>query len=292
MPCPPGNQYFVRGRVDKDKLKKFLGSNFSKVVAWYKFQPFSSFDFSLKDRAIHKQLRELFDIPYDLFSCCFLSIECRDNLSSYTFSQSFIRCFNGYFDRLSLSIPNLSESNNSYKNSEPASPVFSKILSGLKVNIENVKGIVAVTEIENAVQKYINNTVLELAKAEKVLFELEEEVNMLKRGCHLKINSNRGNAEHASQGSAKNDDCEETEDLITFAEDPLSHLPRVMEEEGSQETRKRRTNKNSEESDIDVSFDGDSNKKESDTLRGAITRSSTTPEGRETRSRSKKKILN
>ncbi|KAH1015501.1 BRISC complex subunit FAM175B [Dendroctonus ponderosae] len=179
IPCAT-NSYFRRGRVDKEKVRKLLGSNFSRVVAWYKYEPSSALKFTWKDRALHKQFREMFHVPHDLFSICFLLMETTDIFSSYNYQQHFIRYYNGKFDKLSMYIPNLSESNNTYRNSEPPSEVFNKILSSIKMDIDHTKGVVAVTEIENAVLNFINSTTSELIPAEKYLFEIENEIFNLK----------------------------------------------------------------------------------------------------------------
>ncbi|KAL1513603.1 hypothetical protein ABEB36_002994 [Hypothenemus hampei] len=195
IPCS-SNHYFSKGRVDKDKLQEFLGSNFSKVVAWYKYEPSSTVKFTLKDRALHKQFRELFTVPQDLFSVCFLLMESADNYASYYYQQTFMRYHNGNFDKISLCIPNLSEPNNSYKTSEPASETFNEILSSITMDIENVKGVVAITEIGNAVQKSIDKTVSELTEAEKQLFDLEEEVKILRKKQPL---NNRSDVENVNE---------------------------------------------------------------------------------------------
>lgn len=273
IPCPTNN-YFARGRVDKEKLCKFLGPSFSKVVAWYKCEPFSSMKFTLRDRALHKQFKELFEVPPDLFSFCFVSMECTDNFASYNYQQNFIRYSNGIFDRLNIYIPNLSELNNSYKNSEPASAIFNKILSTIKMDIENTKGIVAVTEIENAVQKYITTTAAELAQAEKSLFQLEQEVKRLRIERHYQVMSD-------ANANIKNSSDSSCEDLITFVDEPSSETVVSEKVEGSPEIRKniprsRSKSKRKSDGDEEIGDGADSNKKE-ETIQNNIQSSPDTP---------------
>jgi len=295
MPCP-NNNYFAGGRVDKEKLHRFLGPNFSKVVAWYKCEPFSGMKFTLKDRALHKQFKELFEVPPDLFSFCFLSMECTDNCASYNYQQSFIRYSNGVFDRLSIYIPNLSEANSTYKNSEPASAVFNKILSTIKMDIENTKGVVAVTEIENAVQKYIISTAAELARAEKTMYELELEIQHLNYQKQFQVSADaNANIRSSMDGSS--------DELNTLDDEPSSEIVNsvnVDKRESSPEITRRtisrtrsKAKKKADVVDMEVSEEADSNKKE-ETIQNNIQsspeapRKSSTPKTRG-RGRGKKK---
>lgn len=220
IPCAT-NSYFLKGRVDKEKVRKLLGSNFSRVVAWYKYEPTSALKFTWKDRALHKQFREMFDVPQDLFSICFLLMESTDIFSSYNYQQNFIRYYNGKFDKLSMYIPNLSESNNTYRNSEPPSEVFNKILSSIKIDIEHTKGVVAVTEIENAVLSFINSTTAELIPAEKYLFEIEKEVNNLK-SCLNYVTTDSLESKTEVSPNEENNESEETL-AVTLCKSESSH---------------------------------------------------------------------
>ncbi|XP_030765747.1 BRISC complex subunit FAM175B-like [Sitophilus oryzae] len=258
VPCPKGN-YYVKGRVDQQKIRRFLGPNFTKVVAWYKYEPFSSLKFTLRDRILHKQFRELFDIPPDLFSFCSLSMEHTDTLSSYNYQQTFLRYSNGYFDRLTVHIPNLSESNNTYKNSEAASEVFDKILSTIKMDIENTKGVVAVTEIQNAVQNYINNTISDLAKAEETLYNLESEIEALKLGRAPELNSSNLNDRSVTDNSDDMMSFEETSEIKV----PVSNERSVESPEVLIKTPRSRSRSDKKaDEDIDNLENIDSNRKD------------------------------
>ncbi|XP_066139387.1 BRISC complex subunit FAM175B-like [Euwallacea fornicatus] len=249
IPCPSHN-YFPRGKVDKEKLQKFLGSAFSQVVAWYKYEESSTSRLTLKDRALHKQFQEIFDIPQDLFSVCFLTSGCTDTFSTYNYQQNFMRYGNGTFDKLNICIPNLSESNNTYKNSEPASDLFNKILFSLKMDIENTKGVVAVTEIENAVQSYMTKTVKELAKAEQTLFDLEQEIQV------LKDNPSQENQEVHNDAQEDTINCNAKGDAIGCEEETI---PEKKSPTIEKQPRRTRSKSNSNRSPSVT----DSNKRES-----------------------------
>ncbi|KAJ8928396.1 hypothetical protein NQ314_019061 [Rhamnusium bicolor] len=180
MPCPQPHYFYNEiGKIDSDKIKKFLGNQFNKVVAWYKYQRISSFKFTLRDKILHKQLRDLFEISPELFTCCLLINEASDNGSTHLYSQAFMRCNNNIYDKLPIHIPNLSEPNNTYKSSETASETFNKILNDLKIDKKNAQGLVVINKIQNALQKHIDSVVENLSEAEKYMHELEEEVQQL-----------------------------------------------------------------------------------------------------------------
>ncbi|KAJ8985694.1 hypothetical protein NQ317_014343 [Molorchus minor] len=187
MPLPQ-THYFYNGvgKVDEHKLREFLGNQFDTVVAWYKYQKISSFKFTLRNKTIHRQLTELFKISPELFTCCLLINEISDNGSTHLYSQAFMRYHNGVYDKLSIHIPNLSEPNNTYKESEPASDTFNKILKDLKIDKNNAQGLVVISKIQSAVQKHVDTVIKDLSEAEKYLHELEEEVKQLEMMKKLK----------------------------------------------------------------------------------------------------------
>lgn len=180
IPCPqPHFFYNGTGKVDKNKIKDFLGEHFDEVVAWYKFQKICSLKFSLRDKIIHKQLTELFGLTSDIFTCCFLINEVSDNGATHLFSQAFMRFHSN--NCLPIHIPNLSDSNNTYKTPEPVSSTFNKLLSELKIDRQTTQGFVVITKIQKALQKHIDQVVKELSNLEQYMCELEEDVKVLER---------------------------------------------------------------------------------------------------------------
>lgn len=171
--------WFGTGRVDKEELKAYLGPGFTKVVAWYKFSHSPTMELTIKERSMYDQFKNIFEVSPDLFPVCFVKSEASENFSTHSFQQSFALYENGNFVKLDMRMPNLGDPNNMYSNSEPPSELFNKIVSTIKTDLEGTTGVAAITAIENAVQKTIDNTVVELAAAELELFELEQEVALL-----------------------------------------------------------------------------------------------------------------
>lgn len=171
--------WFGTGRVDKEELKTYLGPGFTKVVAWYKFSHSPTMELTIKEKSMHDQFKNIFEVSPDLFPVCFVKSEATENFSTHSFQQSFALYENGNFVKLDMRMPNLGDPNNMYSNSEPPSELFNKIVSTIKTDLEGTTGVAAITAIENAVQKTIDNTVVELAAAELELFELEQEVALL-----------------------------------------------------------------------------------------------------------------
>lgn len=177
----PQNHYFYSGagKIDESKLKELLKDEVRNVVAWYKFQYSSSFRFTFRDKLIHKQLTDFFGILTDQFTCCLLICELSKNQSTHMLSQNFVRYRNKKYENVPFTIPNLSELNNSYISADKPSDTFTKIVSTLDLDLQNIPAIVAINKIENALQNYIESVVVKLAGAERQLFDLEQEIRQL-----------------------------------------------------------------------------------------------------------------
>lgn len=183
MPCPtPCYFYDGIGRVNMDKVKKFLGHLAPKLIAYYKYRSASScFSMTSREKLIHQQLAQFASIPSEFFTCCLLISEKSDNGSTHSFTQNFLRCHNRLYEQLPLHIVNLSDPNNSYKNPEPISDNFKKILKSLPSNHQSSYGLAAITRIETAVQKHTNSIVANLLDVENYLYQLEDDVEKLKK---------------------------------------------------------------------------------------------------------------
>lgn len=180
LPCPQQHYFYNgTGKIDKNKVKDFLGDQIDKVVGWYKFQKISNLKFSLRDKIVHQQLIELFGFHPDLFTCCFLISEISDNGSTHLFSQVFMRFHNYKYDHLPIYIPNLSESNNIYKTPELASDTFNKLVDELNNDKKTTHGFVVIIKLQDALQKHIDKVINDLGSLEQNLFELEKEVKLL-----------------------------------------------------------------------------------------------------------------
>jgi hypothetical protein len=196
VPCPqPFYFYDAIGRVDTEKVKTFLGDLAPKVIAWYKYKPASSFNFTFRERIIHKQLSTLFNVPPEFFTCCLMIGESSDNNSTHTHTQTFVRYLSHSYEQLPMHIVNLSDTHNAYKSPEQPSDTFLDIVRGLNINFKKAGGTNVVTKIQNALQKHIESTVENLAEAEKKLFQLESEVrninNMVKNKDHTSASNNK-----------------------------------------------------------------------------------------------------
>ncbi|XP_018574508.1 BRISC complex subunit FAM175B-like [Anoplophora glabripennis] len=238
MPCPqPHYFYNGLGKIDRDKIREFLGNQFTKVVAWYKYQRISSFKFTLKDKILHKQLQDFFNIPPELFTCCLLINEVSDNGSTHLYSQAFMRCNNTIYDKLPVHIPNLSEPNNTYKSSEPSSATFNKIINDLKIDRKNTQGLVVINKIQNALQKHIDTVIENLSEAEKYLHSLEEEIKQLEIMQKLKKLNDQSSNDHDS--SIVSNSSQSSESSPYIRRNSKSRDPIDSSEEGSPEFQRK-----------------------------------------------------
>lgn len=201
VPYPQGRPFYDHaGNVNRDRVMEFLGPQYKKVVAWYKYKRSSDFRFTFREKLIHKGLSKIFDVKPELFTCCLLLQDSTENKSTHTYRQQFLKYDSYDYDRVPFRIINLSESNNGYKNSEPASETFNRILRNLDIDIKRTQGSVVINKIHTALQKHMHSVVKELNDAEHRLFELESEIENL--------SVNKRFSKHSSEDSLnKSNNC-------------------------------------------------------------------------------------
>ena len=194
VPCPQFFRFYDGvGRINVEKIRTFLGDLAPKVVAWYKYKPSSSFNITFREKIIHRQLAELFNLPPEFFSCCLLISESSDNNSTHSFTQTFMRYCNLKYEQLPLHIINLSDESKTYKTPEQTSETFRDIVSALKLNYKKSQGINVITKIQNALQKHTEQVVDELAEVEARLFQLENEVRHRKEAAKKDLSASNEN---------------------------------------------------------------------------------------------------
>lgn len=187
IPCPHTCYFYDGvGAVDEDKIKTFLGDQFSQLVGWYKFKHSPELKLSLREKLIHKQLSNKCKIPTDLFTTCLSTSDRTENHSTHMYSQTFIRWSNSEYQQLPLQISNLSNTSSAVKQAEGSSKISNKILSSLKLDIRRSQGSVVTRAIHNALQKHIDHLPTKLAKVEKQVYELEQEIKQYKQNLKWK----------------------------------------------------------------------------------------------------------
>ncbi|XP_044258234.1 BRISC complex subunit FAM175B-like [Tribolium madens] len=185
-PCYFHNQ---AGKVNAEKIKNFLGDLTPRVLAWYKYKHASGFDFTFRDRILHKQFITLFNVPPEFFTCCLLIKDSSENKSTHSWRQTFVRYCNYDLGHLRFRIENLSDPNNTYKSPRPLSHIVVKIINEVKSKGEDTQGNSMISRIQNAVQKHTSSLIDHLAEAEKRVFELEKEYKRLKAEKNRKLDA-------------------------------------------------------------------------------------------------------
>lgn len=182
IPCPKTCYFYnAVGQVNTKKLKEFLGKQFDKVVAWYKFKQFHTMRISLREKVIHRELCKLFSVPSDLFTTCLLVTEKTDNHSTHIYSQTFVRYHQNIYHPLPMQIINLSETNGLNKYIPQGRKVVDTIIKNLELDVNNTQGFTITKEVHNAIQKHIDSLPSKSSALEEKLFELEEEIKEQKQ---------------------------------------------------------------------------------------------------------------
>lgn len=182
MPCPHNHFFYDgTGKVDGDKLRDYLGGQFNKVVAWFKFQrTASNMKLTIRDKVIHKQLTELFGIAPQLFTCSLIGCEASESCATHTFIQGFLRYHNLTYEKIPVHVPNLSETNYNYKHSEPATQSFNKLMTGLNIDRKNAQGLLIIHKIHDCLQNQTDTVLDVLSESEKRMYDLENECKQIK----------------------------------------------------------------------------------------------------------------
>lgn len=185
IPCPyTGYFYDSVGRINTERIQSLVGDEMSAVVAWYKFRQSPGFKLTVREKVIHNELTNIFQTPADLFTTCLLTREVSDNGSTHSFSQTFVRYCSLMYQLLPMHIVNLSDPNNSYKKPEPMSDSFKELLDKENIDLKNTQGVKVMTEIHNALQKETVSLSQEARRTYEEMFQLEEEIRLLKEALN------------------------------------------------------------------------------------------------------------
>ncbi|KAF2904817.1 hypothetical protein ILUMI_01382 [Ignelater luminosus] len=183
VPCPQQFYFYdSSGKVDIDKIKRYLSSQETEVIGWFlhkrKRSP-SSIKLNLREKIIHKQLANYFCAQVPYFSCCLLSAECSNIKSTYSFCQTFVRYNMSKYENLPLHIINLSDPCYTFKTTEPASEVFSQVIKSVRSS-GDTEGHLVIKKVQDTLQEYMKKMVVESAKKEQELFKLEQEIKQIR----------------------------------------------------------------------------------------------------------------
>lgn len=214
IPCPKTCYFYDGlGNVDKDKLKSFLGLQALKIVGWYKYKSSTSYSLTLREKIIHKRLADFFSVVPELFCYSLITVN-NTNISTYTYKQTFIRYHDPIFQQIPMHIVNLNDSDHTYKSPQATSDTFNNLITSAKIDPQRNQGSQVISKIQAAVQARIHNIIEELSDKETQLFNLENEIRLLKQG---KSRNNQSEKEAIAESSQSNN-CDD--DLIKFSPSP------------------------------------------------------------------------
>ncbi|CAG9857356.1 unnamed protein product [Phyllotreta striolata] len=175
--CPKIHYFYNNiGKIDEEKLKRFFGERFDRIIGWYVYQNRPTTNLTLRYRLIHRQLCELFQKSREFFAFGLLNYDRSSNGSTHTFAQSFYRCTELGWDKLPMVIPNLSDNVNAYRTPEAPSVTFDGILAEIGKREFNKAPLWVINRVQNTVQEHNEALVKEVAEAESRLWVLQREV--------------------------------------------------------------------------------------------------------------------
>lgn len=190
IPCPQISYFYdAVGRVNCQKLKDFLGSQYNKVVSWYIYKTGEDIHFTFRDKLVHKSLTNIFNVYASCFTTCLLTKATSENSSTHSFETTFWKHSGMKYTQIPIHISNLGEKNNAYKSEGPSSQTFQNIIKQLNVGEMKSNAILNINKIHSALLTHVNEVAIELSVAEKRLFDLENEIAQLKNDNKNKVSS-------------------------------------------------------------------------------------------------------
>ncbi|KAI0211830.1 BRISC complex subunit Abraxas 2 [Lamellibrachia satsuma] len=194
--------YSDDGHIIHEKIRELLRNNKHKeVVGWYKFRRNSSTIVSLRERAIHRHLKDVFpNIPASNFVMCLSVTLTEVNLATHTFSHTFFS-FNGRsLQGMPLTVVNLGDTMHSdYKmtSSKAVSGTFHQTVKPFQQvfldTADNLHSASHIHTMNARLQQRLVEVCNDVVQSEKRLCQLSAEVKKLRN----QVNS--GQPYHSTQ---------------------------------------------------------------------------------------------
>ncbi|KAF5273062.1 hypothetical protein FQR65_LT04804 [Abscondita terminalis] len=188
IPCPHQSYFYdAAGKIDKLKVQSLLGNQQDKVIGWYIFKRHNTTapKLLLREKIIHKQLADFFQLSLSYFTSCLLTLKNSNNNATFTFTQTFLRYHMCKYDILPLYITNLGVPNYKFECAEPMPNVLVNVIDKIKCT-DKLEGHLFIQKIQEGLQSHMKNLVEKSVEKEQQLFKLEQEIKQLEQSLSLK----------------------------------------------------------------------------------------------------------
>lgn len=180
LPCDVPNAPFFHGdgELFKQKLEEILGPEKKNVVAWFKYKKYRKFGFkfSIREKVIHEQLTNYFQISPCLFTCCLLTTSQSSNKSVQIFSHAFVNMPEYNLKMVPMHIENLGDTCHVYQPNIKPSDAFMKVYKKLNKDQSDFQ---LGQDIHESLKSELEKSVGNLRLSEVKLWILKKEVEEL-----------------------------------------------------------------------------------------------------------------
>lgn len=171
------------GKINKQKLKVFIGEMEGDVVGWYTFRRNAALVPHLRDKLLHKQLQTMFpNLSSELFMMGLLNTVVSNSGSTHTFNHKFVRYRNRNYEALPVQILNLGETHSEYTTVPVTAGLSESFRALLKTaensDKENYKS--AMCDLQDSLKEHLKKISSKLKASENRASQLEMEVESLR----------------------------------------------------------------------------------------------------------------
>ncbi|KFM82952.1 BRISC complex subunit Abro1, partial [Stegodyphus mimosarum] len=186
--------YNSSGKVRESDLESYLGERKKAVVGWYRFRRHVPVYPSMRETAVHRNLKTIFssNLPHghECFIYGVLSSSCLQNFATHSFDYAFyIQISNTFFRPLAVKLLNLGDTKSHYRTGSVASAYmesssFHSVLSSLWDFSSCWKTEDLIVHFHNKLRSKFDNLIEELAASDTVNASLECQIAELENEMH------------------------------------------------------------------------------------------------------------
>ncbi|XP_049776853.1 BRISC complex subunit FAM175B-like [Schistocerca cancellata] len=171
------------GKINKQKLKLFIGEMEGDIVGWYTFRRNAALVPHLRDKLLHKQLQTMLpNLSSELFMMGILNTVVSNSGSTHTFNHKFVRYRNRNYEALPVQVLNLGETHSEYTTvpvTAGLSESFGKLIRTVEISDKECD-VFVMCRIQKSLQEHLKKISSALKESENRASQLEMEVESLR----------------------------------------------------------------------------------------------------------------
>ncbi|KAK4293238.1 hypothetical protein Pmani_034050 [Petrolisthes manimaculis] len=188
LPCTGlGSFYSGAGVVNQEKLNQYLGSNYKRVMGWYRSRGSSCEDVYLREKLIHQQLEAVM-APHTGGNFLMALFSCRTSPdpATITTTHKFMLIRNNRLEGVPLRVVNIGDTSTSEYLLKPHNPslYISPTVQGVLANMrQDEPGVAEVEKIHSSLVERLGDLLGKYGQEQDQMEEALAEVKALRAAC-------------------------------------------------------------------------------------------------------------